>query len=96
MPSYGDKNKENAPEEGDEDSQLPVDEDAGIRSEISHVVEALPHVSSVLKGSHFCSRAKPWLKIERKYNLQHLPGLTPGEGRGREVMTRSPCGSGME
>lgn len=80
----------------DEDSKLPVEEDAGIRSDISHVVEALQPVSSLLKGSQFCSHAKPWLKIERKYDVQHLPELAPGEGRGREVMMRSPCGSSME
>lgn len=50
-----------------------------------------PVVSSLLKGSQFCSHAKPWLKI-----VQHLPELAPGEGRGREVMMRSPCGSSME
>lgn len=101
MPDYGDKKKRNAPEDvekktRDEDSKLPVEEDAGIRSDNKSRGGKLSHnVSSVLKGSQFCSHAsKPWLK--RKHDVQHLPELTPGEGRGREATMSSPCGSGME
>lgn len=78
VPKMETKTREKRPREGgktrEEDSKLPVEEDAGIRSDISHVVDARPRVSSVLKGSRFCSHAKPWLQIERKYDVQHLPG----------------------
>lgn len=45
-------------------------------------VEAVPHTSTLLKGSHVCSHAKPWLKMPR---AGHPPPHPPGEGRGREV-----------
>lgn len=50
-------------------------------------VEAVPHTSTLLKGSHVCSHAKPWLNIPRAAT----PGAPPsprtpsGKGRGREV-----------